>query len=265
MPTVRDHLWLWGHEAGCQNDIWGLPADSHITQIEAARYLGVPNLIQVAYRGKPEPPLAPHAEPLRPLSRVVWSIVGDSSSTRNDQRPDLDEVLDLAVGFPNISGAMMDDFFHPPDEQGRVARYSVEQIAGFRRRLHQVVRPLDLWVVLYSHQLDLPVQEHLAQTDVVTLWTWHAKDLAGLEENFARAEALAPAARKVLGCYMWDYGAKQPMPVEQMARQCEAGLGWLRQGRIDGMIFLASCICDLGLPAVEWTREWIGRVGEARL
>ena len=34
-----------------------------------------------------------------------------------------------------------------------------------------------------------------------------------------------------------------------------------RQGRIDGMIFLASCLCDLGLEAVEWTRAWIADVG----
>jgi hypothetical protein len=63
---------------------------------------------------------------------------------------------------------------------------------------------------------------------------------------------------------MWDYGAKQPMPVETMKRQCETGLRWLKAGRIDGMIFLASCICDLDLPAVEWTREWIAKAGEGK-
>jgi len=27
------------------------------------------------------------------------------------------------------------------------------------------------------------------------------------------------------------------------------------------MIFLASCICDLDLEAVEWTRDWIAARG----
>jgi hypothetical protein len=49
-----------------------------------------------------------------------------------------------------------------------------------------------------------------------------------------------------------------------MERQCRIGLDWLRQGRIEGIIFLASCICDLGLEAVEWTREWIGKTGGER-
>ena len=46
---------------------------------------------------------------------------------------------------------------------------------------------------------------------------------------------------------------------------CELGLRWLREGRIEGMIFLASCICDLGIETVEWTRAWIAEVGEQKL
>ena len=76
---------------------------------------------------------------------------------------------------------------------------------------------------------------------------------------------MAPGQRRVLGCYMYDYGAGQEMPVALMAKQCELGLKWLREGRIEGMIFLASCIGDLGLAAVEWTRQWIASVGDKPL
>ena len=61
---------------------------------------------------------------------------------------------------------------------------------------------------------------------------------------------------------MYDYGEKKPMPISLMEQQCQLGLQWLQEERIEGMIFLASCICDLGLEAVEWTREWIQDVGE---
>jgi hypothetical protein len=64
---------------------------------------------------------------------------------------------------------------------------------------------------------------------------------------------------------LWDYDKKRPMPPDHMEKQCETGLQLLREQRIEGMIFLASCICDLNLEAVEWTREWIGRVGDRRL
>src|SRR5215472_8227877 len=57
--TVRDQLWLWGHDAGAHNEGWGLPRPSRITPAEAACYLGLPNLIMVRYRGRPPPVLGP--------------------------------------------------------------------------------------------------------------------------------------------------------------------------------------------------------------
>ena len=266
MDTVRDRFWIWGHEAGSHNKNWNLPGASRITPVEAAHYMGVPNLIEVVYANEPRPPFDQYALAMQSLERVVWSIVGDSGSKRNDDKSDLDDVLDLAAKFPNITGAMMDDFFiggTQPDAP--VARYSVEAIAGFRDRLHAAARPLDLWVVTYDQLLDRPIRPHLEQCDVATFWTWRAENLTHLEKNFARLEAAAPKSRKVLGCYMWDYGTGQPMPVALMQRQCELGLDWLRAGRIEGMIFLATCICDLRIEAVEWTRAWIGRVGATRL
>ena len=80
-----------------------------------------------------------------------------------------------------------------------------------------------------------------------------------------RVERLAPSIRKVLGCYMWDYGENKPMPVSFMEKQCQLGQRWLDEGRINGMIFLASCICDYGLEAVEWTRAWIRKAGDDKL
>ena len=253
--VLADRLWLWGHEAGSQNGRFGVSQPSRMTPAEAAGYLGIGNVIMVVFGGKPAPPFDRHARALSPLRRVVWSIVGDSSSTRNDEATDLDEVLRLADGFPNITGAIMDDFFHEPDSGGSVARYSVDELAGFRERLHGAARPLDLWVVLYARQLGLPTAAHLRQCDVTTFWTWEAKDLPTLEANFDRFEAVARPTRKVLGCYLWDYGGRRPMPLDLFEHQYRLGVRWLREGRIAGMIFLATCICDLGLDTVEWLRR----------
>ena len=258
-PDLRDRMWLWAHEAGSQNAHWGLPRPSRMTPTEAAFYMGIPNVLMVVYGGKPVPPFDLHARAMSPLKRVVWSIVGDSSSTRNDQSTDLDEVLRLAAEFPNIHGAIMDDFFHEPNAEGKVARYSEADLAGFRAQLHCAAHPLDFWVVLYSHQLHLPVASHLDECDAVTFWTWKAEDLPKLEANFARFEQVAPNARKILGCYLWDYGTHTPMPLDLFRHQYGLGLRWLREGRIEGMIFLATCICDLGLDTVEWLRETLSK------
>ena len=258
---VRDRFWLWAHAAGSHNKSWRLPAPSRISPVEAAFYMSVPNLIMVRYEGDPAPPFDQYAVPFKALGQVVWSVVGAGGATEAAER---DEVLGLAARNPNFTGVMMDDFFTGKKE-GKVASLTVEELQALQKRLKSAPRKLDLWAVLYAHQLDLPVREHLAQCDVISYWTWKATELLDLRDNFARLEKLAPRARKVLGCYMWDYGQKQPMPINAMERQCTQGLDWLRRGRIDGMIFLATCICDLGLETVEWTRNWIRKAGAEKL
>lgn len=262
MPKVKDRFWIWGHEAGSHNNQYGIKGLSRMTPVEAAFYLGVPNIIMVRYADKPAPPYNQYAIALSPLKRVVWSIVGDEGCS--DKENEIVLVQEVASRFPNICGVMMDDFFQrftTKDGQKKAA-FTPEQLADIQSQLTVSSRKLDLWVVLYDRQLDLPVGEYLKQCDVVTFWTWQAKEIENLEQNFERAEKLSPSCRKVLGCYMYDYGEGKPMPVSLMEKQCQLGLQWLRQGRIEGMIFLCSCICDLGLEAVEWTREWIQEVGE---
>jgi hypothetical protein len=260
MEKIHDRFWLWGHPAGSHNERWNLPGESKIAPVDAARFMGIPNVIMVRYGREAILPTTADAEPFQALDRVVWSVVGAGGSHAAEYE---DRVFELADRLPNMTGVMMDDFFKKPESGGDVGVLSLEEIERLRGRLKDRERLLDLWVVLYDHQLGFSVREHLELCDVVTFWTWRAENLDNLERNFAKAEEILPrACRKVLGCYMWDYGAKKPMPVETMEMQCEKGLRWLREGRIEGMIFLASCICDLGVPAVEWTREWIAEMGE---
>lgn len=261
MSIVRDKLWMWGHEAGSHDAHFAIPKGSRMTPVESCFYFGIPNLIMVAYQGQPAPPFTRHAIAMRPLKQVVWSIIGDSGSKRHNQKTDLDEVKALTGDFPNVTGAMMDDFFvASPD--GVAGRYSADQIGGFQKALHAPPRPLDLWVVAYDFMLHPNMTPYFSSCDVVSFWTWKAPDLANLETNFARLERLAPRSRKVLGVYMFDYGINQPMPLGLMKKQCGFALEALRAGRIDGVIVLASCICDLDLEAVEWTRRWVAEVGD---
>jgi len=257
--TVRDKLWIFTVYAGGDNEGWGLPKPSRMTPAEAAFYLGVPNLLFI--RSNDNPPVAQFEQwaiPLRPLKRVLWSLVGSGGTTADDARA---RALQLAARFPNITGFIMDDFFHK-DGSGTL---SPAQLGELRKQLVIAGLKRDLYVVLYTHQVKLPVQEHLKFCDKVTFWTWNSKDLKDLEANFERLEKLAPDHGKLLGCYLWDYGAKAPMPLDRMKRQCELALGWLRQKRLEGIILLGNTCCDLELESVEWARQWIAQVGGERL
>ena len=257
-PTVRDRLWIFTCVAGADDEGWGLPGPSRMTPAEGAFYLGVPNLMLIRWQGKPAIPFDPYAVSFRPLRRVVWSLVGSGGKTEEDARR---HVLDVAARFPNTVGFIMDDFFQR-DGSGQL---SVDELKALRDQLVIAGRKRDLHVVLYSHQLELPVSKSLAYCDKITLWTWRSEDLEHLEKNFRRLEELAPDHGKLLGCYMWDFGNKAPMPLARMKKQCELGLRWLGEGRIEGIVFLANTVADLDLEAVEWTRQWIAAVGEQEL
>jgi len=259
MDTVREHMWIWGHEAGSHNNSYGLQKASRMTPLEGACYLGVPNLIMIRYDDKPQMPFDQYALALRPLKRLYWSTVGGGGRTSDEERQ---HVLELAKHFPNIVGIFMDDFFHNPTHEGDPGMLSLNQLQSMKAQFQLPERILKLGVTLYTHQLGMPLADYLALCDQISLWTWNAPDLKDLDTNFSRLEAIAPKNSKLLGLYMWDYGLHQPMPLDLMEKQCETALKWLQEGRIDGMIFLASCICDLDLDAVEWAREWISKVGD---
>ena len=261
--TMRDRFWIWGQDPGthheANNNGYHLPGENIMTPVEGALYLGVPNCCRVVMQNRPYPPFDQHSLIMSPLRRVVWSIVGSGGSKRNDDgNSDIDEVVRQARMFPNVVGGVLDDFFNAEG-----ARYSVDDLREFRRKLREESpRPLDLWVVWYEHQLDMAVREHLDVCDVITFWTWRARNLPMLEENIARVREATPGKRHLAGCYMWDYGDRQPMPMEAMRRQLDVYGQCLEDGRIDGVIFCSNCIADLGLDTVELTRQWIAEVGE---
>ena len=128
-------------------------------------------------------------------------------------------------------------------------------------------KQLPIMAVVYTGQISPRAQAHIDQVDQVCMWTWRPEDLKHLETNFANLEKLVGDKPIFLGCYMAETlpRQKKPLPVKLMKQQTELGYQWLRQGRIKGMIFLASPICDLNLESVEWTRQWIRRVSDQAL
>ncbi len=257
--AIRDRFWLWGHTAGSHDSEWNLPGPSTISPVEAAGYLGIPNLLMIRYNGLPLMPYDQLTIPMRTLTRIGWGITGARGETSRAER---DHVLDLAARTPNVTGLVMDDFINWDTGEPELSLDDLRDLAT-QREIPD--RTLDLMTILYIHQLDVDIADYLSYCNQISLWTWHASDLEDLGANLARLEAIAPEHELFLGCYMWDLGPRAPMPLDRFQRQCEQGLKWLRSGRITVMIFLASCYCDLELDTVEWLRGWIAEVGDATL
>ncbi len=268
--TVRDRLWVFCNPVNADYEY--VRKRSVMSPLESALYLGVPNIIMVNQyptAGQEEwykpwtPPFEQYAFPLKLLKRVVWSIVGAGGVTSDRERT---QILDMARHTPNFVGVFMDDFFQG---NGSGVSLTLKQLQSLKQQLRGPGKKLDLYVTLYTQQLDLPIVDYLKLIDVVTLWTGETAELKNLDANLAKLEKLAPKSRKFLGCYTAAYEKKRtpmwtPLPVSAMRQQCEKGLQWLHEGRIEGLIIYGNFM-DLNWDAVEWAREWIRKVGETRV
>jgi len=269
--TVLDKLWMFGSPVNSDYDY--VHQRSVMTAVEANFYFGVPNILMVQdypAEGRLDPPwkawqtpFEQYALPLRLLKRVQWSVVGGAGTTKGWETH---RVLDMAHRTSNFVGIYMDDFFRfDPNDETKPPTFSPAELRALQQRLKGPDKKLDLNVTLYTSQLVPKIADYLAQIDQVTLWTWKSADLANLERNLSTLERMAPKTRKLLGCYMVEYDEGASIPIPAMEYQCELGLKWLRAGRIEGIVFIGNTVMDLDYEAVEWTRQWILKVGGTKL
>lgn len=259
---VRDHLWIWTHHPGVYDGMFGLPRNSRITPVDAAKYLGAPNIMFIRASGQPPYPFEDYAAAFKDVKNLQRPITGSGGDTSNEER---EYVLKLAASMPNITGLYMDDFFNFA-RQDKEASMSVDEVRAIRERMIVNGRQLELGVVVYSKdKFDERMLPYLELCDAVSLWFWSSDELENLEKDFARLHGIAPRKRIQMGCYMWDYGVRNPMALDRLERQCNQGLRWLKEKRIADMIFRGAHLCGQGLEAVEWTRNWIAETGDELL
>jgi hypothetical protein len=277
--TVRDRLWVFCNPRNADYGV--VRKRSVMSPLEGAVYFGVPNILMVNQypEGRAEslpgqagwfepfePPFEQYALALNVLKRVAWSIVGAGGVTKDWERK---QVLDMALRTPNFVGVYMDDFFRSKPTQA-VASLTLGELRAIQRQLKGSPKKLDLFVTFYTQFLNRPISEYLNLIDVIVMWTGHVKDLANLKANLALLAKLAPKSRKMLGLYTADYHEKRVpawtgMPISAMQHQCEVALRCLREDQIEGIVIYGCTTEDLGWESVEWTRDWIQRIGDTKL
>lgn len=269
--TVRDRLWIWGRPAGTYNETHFRKTKlrSTVEPVDGARQMGIPNVIFICAEHI-KPPYDAYYRPFEKLDRVYWSLVAASSVTSESTR---EAAFALAENHKNLTGFILDDFFHVPSvgsasDSGPTQPFDAALTPEQLRALHErSVRggKLPLMAVIYTGQVKPAARAHLAEVDQVCLWTWRPGELDNLESNFAALERLVPDKPLFLGCYMFNFSGNVPLPVPLMQEQVERGYEWLKAGRIAGIIFLSTATVDVGLEAVDWTRNWIRAHGDEPL
>ena len=258
MSTLHERLWLWGQSPDVHwehNNTYNLPGHSRMTAVEGLMYFDIPNICRVRMMGHPMPPYDQESIAMRSANQVVWSLLGAGAEPVTEWG-DTEEVVRQARMFPNITGGVFDDFFLPK----RIEYYTPAKLREIKEKLSaEAGRHLDMWVVCYEDKLDnVPdIASYLQTFDVVTFWTWKGSQLDRAERNMERIREMAPDTRILAGCYMWNYGERCPLTLEQMKFQTDLYLRLIKEGKIDGIIVCSNCIADLGIECVEFMRNWI--------
>lgn len=259
--TIRDTFWLWGHHAGAHQG-WKLPGISGVGLVEGGKILGIKNICRVVFKSIPQPPFDQETLDLAThFDKIVWSIIGDSSSQRNDSgKDDLDEVVRQAKLTPNVVGGIFDDFFFN-DRPG--ARASLERTAEIAKKLHE--NSLKLWAVTYDLILKFDNQAYLDLFDIITFWTWKARNLDQVDANISETIRRAKGKDVYAGCYLFDYGDNRPMDAEVMERYLEKCRQLLHEGMIKGVIVCSNCVLGIGLEAEECLIRWLEAHGDEKI
>jgi hypothetical protein len=265
--NLQDRLWMWGHDPGVYDgagNCYNIPVSQPLSMAEGIRSMGIPNVC-VIRGGTPD---AEYRRQFKDVKRIAWNLSAGSNSSYRALK---DYVFGLREMMPNLVGYYLDDFFRFDDRPGfdktsetkpAPAALSLAEMKMLHKETVAYRRRLDLAVVLYTHQLCPAIKPFMRYVDVVSLWIWNGSDIQQIETNFRKYRSLAPDKPTLLGIYMWDFGGKKELSVEFMAKQLDYAYRLYKQGQIEGMIFHCTPLCNKGLVAVDYARQWIAKHGK---
>ena len=93
--------------------------------------------------------------------------------------------------------------------------------------------------------------------DIINLWIWKLESWAHLDDYLEECRELFPGKPIVLGCYLKDFFAGTPMPLEQLKIQWALIDKAVTSGAITGYSILAACLIDGQAEQARWVRDFI--------
>lgn len=258
--NMCDVGWVWegqGLDPGVYPSVFGVG--------EGAEFFGLRNAVFLFHETTE---LA--LKKLSPLKHVVVDIskwllrnCGDGnrgSESYNDSSletvtSEARKVSAFSLKYTNIAGAIYDDL------KGLMERYGhgTDQIKRMKSALLERNPYLYLECVAYAHELDDPEfwKPLVPHIDVVSFWVWSYEKLGSLYDDLLRCRELFPDTPIRMGCYLRDYGAAIPMPMDSLKRQWTVLEKALHNNLVNGYEILATVLIDGQQQQAEWVRDFI--------
>lgn len=255
--NLKDNIWLWGQTAGGHHKGYALPGENKMGPEEGLNFFGIKNLCRVKLAFETDQSFLDEKSLGKNAEKICLSLIGAGGGAEAIAKNDMADILNLAQKDNRIVAAVMDDFV----SEERLKAYTPDVLAELRNKLHTTLhRKLELWSVIYEIDFKHPIKSRAKEFDVTTFWTWKAENLNNIKENFKYIKDLTDGSRLMMGAYMFDYGNQKLMPDYQMEMQLDFIAEKYALGEIEGMVLCSNCIADLGLSAVDVTKNWINKL-----
>ncbi|NLD87177.1 MAG: hypothetical protein GX633_02830 [Clostridiales bacterium] len=255
---LREKFWLWGHPDGRYNNLYGNTGISRMTPMEGCLYLGIRNTFMVPVGidvNKRQ-----YCKSFKTLRQVGWECY----NAGNDPEA-VEPIIELAREFPNIGCVVFDDFMG----QAKQKAVPLENLYKARERLHtNDVRPLDMWMVLYTREFGLDKSKdddfcrYIEPFDGIIMWTWEEKDVPLIPEKFEIFKRMTPNNRRMFGCYLYNFGENKQATGKAVKWQ----LDWYRErmlaGEAEGVVLHTNTMADLDYEAYDVACAWMDEHGD---
>ena len=265
---LRDKFWLWGHPEGRYNNNannYGNMLDSRMTPMEGCLYLGINKTFMVPV-GIPVN-RRQYNKSFKTLSAVGWECFGA------DKDPEIiEELIKESAEFPNITAAVFDDFVVKSKNRGEGNEVNFNDLWKIRERLNKnEVRPIDMWMVLYTKEFGLNEQDdenlkkYLAPFDGIIVWTWEERDVPLIPEKFEIFKKLTPNNRRMFGCYLYNFGERKQATGKAVKYQLDFYREKLFAKEAEGIVFHTNTMADLDYEAYDAALEWMAIHGDEEI
>lgn len=257
---LRDRMWLWGHPEGRYNNEFGNNKASRMTPMEGCLYLGVRNTFMVPVGVDVN--RRQYNKSFTTLKQVGWETY------QAGQNPDiLKDYIAEAADFDNIGCVVYDDFHRQMNEEG--AAFPAENLWKAKKMLkNDGVRPLDMWMVLYTHEFgiteeaDEQFKPYIEPFDGIIMWTWWESDIVEFEEKYARFKELTPNNRRMIGCYLYNFGENKQATAKSVKWQLDRYREALLKGEIEGIVLHTNTMADLDYESYDAALAWMAEHGD---
>lgn len=225
----REDVFIWGGPT----PLWGGTMDPD-TAVRGMKYFGAENAVYV-YGALNEETLALHQDCKKLICQVTKTA---RSGGQLESDAECAERLSLlSLKYPNIIGGIADDLVV---YLGR--NYSLKDIMKTREALKKHNDKLDLYGVVYAHELDHENIPRLAPClDAVNLWLSRKSDLAEFDLIIEKCLVQFPGKKIMLGVFMQDINLSDlAYSNELILRYLDRAEQAYRSGKIQSLVILGD-------------------------